>query len=41
MSEAHEIVRTGMSISEFFERFPDDASAERWFESQRWPAGAV
>ena len=41
MSEAREVVRMGMSISEFFECFPGDVSAERWFGSQRWPVGAV
>lgn len=39
MSRAHEIVRTGMPLGEFFRRFPDDAAAERWFESRRWPDG--
>ena len=39
MSKAHEIVRTGMSIAEFFRRFPDDDTAEAWFESRRWPHG--
>ena len=39
MSKPHEIVRTGMSIAEFFRTFPDDATAEAWFESRRWPNG--
>ena len=39
MSKAHEIVRTGMSIAEFFRRFPDATAAEAWFESRRWPNG--
>ena len=39
MSKAHEIVRNGMSIAEFFRRFPDDQAAEAWFESRRWPHG--
>ena len=29
--------RTGISIQELFERFPDDAAAQRWFEERRWP----
>ena len=28
MSNAHEIVRTGMSLVELFRRFPDDTAAE-------------
>ncbi len=39
--QPHQIVRTGMSIAEFFRRFPDDTAAERWFESRRWPNGPV
>ena len=39
MSKPHEIVRTGMALSEFFRRFPDDRAAEAWFESRRWPDG--
>ena len=39
MSKAHEIVRTGMRLAEFFRRYPDDTAAEAWFESRRWPSG--
>ena len=28
--------RTGMTIIELFAMFPDDETAERWFEEQRW-----
>ena len=28
--------REGISLIELFERFPNDATAERWFEKQRW-----
>ncbi len=28
--------RKGMSLIQLFQRFPDDATAERWFEEQRW-----
>ena len=28
--------REGISLIELFERFPDDASAEAWFEERRW-----
>ena len=28
--------RAGMSLQEFFRQFPDDATAEKWFEQQRW-----
>ena len=31
--------RRGLSLSELFARFPDDASAEGWFIVQRWPEG--
>jgi transposase-like protein len=31
--------RQGVSVVELFEMFPNDAAAERWFESQRWPNG--
>lgn len=41
MSKAHEIVRTGLTFAEFFRRFPDDTTAEAWFESRRWPNGPV
>ena len=30
--------RIGISLPEFFRRFPDDAAAEEWFEKQRWPS---
>ena len=29
----------GSSLIELFDQFPDDVSAERWFEDQRWPDG--
>ena len=29
--------REGLTIVELFRRFPDDESAEKWFEEQRWP----
>ncbi len=28
--------RKGINLIELFEMFPDDATAERWFEEQRW-----
>ncbi len=31
--------REGLTILELFQMFPDDASAETWFEEQRWPDG--
>ena len=31
--------REGLSVVQLFQMFPDDASAERWFEEQRWPEG--
>ena len=31
--------RNGISLIELFQRFPDNATAERWFEAQRWPNG--
>ena len=31
--------RTGMSLFEIVELFPDDAAAERWFTETRWPDG--
>ena len=31
--------REGISLVELFERFPDDAAAERWFEERRWGDG--
>ena len=39
MSKAFEIVKTGMSLSAFFKRFPDDDTAEAWFAEHRWPDG--
>ena len=29
--------RTGITIIELLRMFPDDATAEKWFEEQRWP----
>ena len=31
--------RTGISLKELFDRFPDDAAAEAWFIKLRWPDG--
>ncbi len=31
--------REGISLVELFRRFPDDATAETWFVSRRWPEG--
>ena len=31
--------RKGISIIDLFKMFPDDKSAEQWFETQRWPSG--
>ena len=31
--------REGISIMELNDLFPDDATAEKWFEAQRWPDG--
>ena len=31
--------RKGLNLIELFQMFPDDATAERWFEAQRWPDG--
>ena len=31
--------REGITVVELFRMFPDDASAEQWFEDQRWPNG--
>ena len=28
--------RKGISLIELFDRFPNDETAERWFEEQRW-----
>ena len=30
--------RKGISLIELFQKFPDNATAERWFEAQRWGA---
>ena len=30
--------REGLTIMELFQKFPDNAAAERWFEDQRWSA---
>ena len=31
--------RTGMTVMELLDKFPNDATAEAWFEAQRWPEG--
>ena len=31
--------REGLSLTELFDLFPNDAKAEKWFEKQRWPNG--
>ena len=31
--------RIGMTVMELLRRFPDDATAEAWFEATRWPDG--
>ena len=41
MSKAHEIVRTGLPITEFFRRYPDDCASESQFEKWRWAHGVV
>ena len=41
MSNAHEIVRTGMSLTELFRRYPNDTAAESQFEAWRWPNGVT
>ena len=33
--------RKGLTIVELLRMFPDDETAERWFEKQRWPEGPV
>jgi len=33
--------RKGLTLKGFFERFPDDAAAERYFAETRWPDGPV
>ena len=29
--------REGLTIIQLFQMFPDDATAEKWLEDQRWP----
>ena len=31
--------RNCMTVMELLDKFPDDATAEAWFEAQRWPEG--
>ena len=31
--------REGITVIELFKMFPDDATADQWFEEQRWPGG--
>ena len=31
--------RKGLTLAEFFRKFPDDAAAEAWFAETRWPDG--
>ncbi len=33
--------RNGISLIEFFDRFPDEESAERWWTTERWPTGVA
>ena len=33
--------RTGVTLMQLFEMFPDDATAEKWFVESRWPAGVL
>lgn len=33
--------RKGITLAEFFDRFPDDAAAEEWFVAVRWPNGLI
>ena len=33
--------RHGLSLMELVQMFPDNATAERWFEQQRWPDGVL
>ena len=33
--------RNGISLIEFFEKFPDEESAERWWTTERWPTGVA
>ena len=33
--------RIGISLVEFFRRWPDDQAAEEWFEAKRWPNGVA
>ena len=31
--------RTGITLEQLFDKFPDDAAAEQWFAKIRWPHG--
>ena len=31
--------REGLTVMELFRIFPDDQTAEKWFEARRWPDG--
>ena len=31
--------RKGISLRDLIQLFPDDATAEQWFTTQRWPDG--
>ena len=31
--------REGLTVIQMLKTFPDDATAEKWFEQQRWPDG--
>ena len=31
--------REGITLAELFQKFPDDATAEKWFAECRWPDG--
>ena len=31
--------RKGITIASLFRRFPDNATAQKWFEEKRWPSG--
>ena len=35
----HRTDRQGLSLSELFELFPDNAVTEQWFQNERWPRG--
>ncbi|MCY3887942.1 MAG: IS1595 family transposase [Chloroflexi bacterium] len=41
MSGPGKSTRNGISLTELFEIFPDDQTAERWFHDSRWPDGAI